>query len=729
MGVPLESVTVVSENNHTITDQYGYFKLEVYSDFEKIDFRYLGYESQTLYSSDFDKENCVNIYLKDQIETLSEIVLTNYITTGIDKVADGSFNINFSNFGILPGLIEADVFQTIQALPGIQSVDETVSNISIRGGTNDQNLILWDGIKMYQSGHFFGLISVFNPSITTDVMVIKNGTNVDYSDGVSGTIAMKTDSEINETFSGSMATNFIDADAFVDIPLGDQSSIQLSVRGSINGFVETPTYKKYAKRILQDSEIEANTGTNKESDIEFNFFDTSLRWLFDITEKDHIRVNLFAVNNNLIVNESAIVDGEVTTKESGLEQNSYAGGIFYKRNWNDYFTTSLQLYETDYILNGINSDIENQQVLEQENKVSETSIKLNAWYKYNGQFSFLNGYQVTETAISNYLDTDAPPYFQLIREVVREHAAYTQVNYKSPSKNTILKAGIRYNFIEQFQKHIIEPRFSLNQKLVDFLTLEVLGEFKHQNSSQIINFQNDFLGIEKRRWQLTEDNNIPIARSKQLSLGLNFNYSNWLVSTDAYYKKVNGISSLSQGFLNQYIYEIANGSYTVKGIDFLVRKKMQNFNTWLSYSYALNNYEFKSFPENEFLNNIDITHAFNFGVSYTKNKFKISTGFNSHTGKPTTNPIPNNEVSDGQINYQAANSDRIKNYLRVDASATYKFKLSEKVKARAGISVWNGLNNTNIINNYYTLDNDDNLSKVSNKALELTPNFSFRVFF
>lgn len=64
--------------------------------------------------------------------------------------------MNTAEFGILPGLIEPDILQTVQALPGIKSIDETVSDINVRGGTNDQNLILWNGIKMYQSGHFLG---------------------------------------------------------------------------------------------------------------------------------------------------------------------------------------------------------------------------------------------------------------------------------------------------------------------------------------------------------------------------------------------------------------------------------------------------------------------------------------------------------------------------------------------------------------------------------------------
>lgn len=211
-GVPLEAATINGKKNHTTSDSIGYFRLKADKDDEIITIRYMGYCSLSKSSDDFDQKRCSNIFLIPKSYTLSEVILTNYITKGIDKTADGTFSINFANFGILPGLIESDVLQTVQALPGIQSVNETVSTINIRGGTNDQNLLLWDGIRMYQSGHFFGLISVFNPLITTDVSVIKNGTSADYTCGVSGTIAMKTNSNINNKFSGSIGSNFINVD-------------------------------------------------------------------------------------------------------------------------------------------------------------------------------------------------------------------------------------------------------------------------------------------------------------------------------------------------------------------------------------------------------------------------------------------------------------------------------------------------------------------------------------
>ncbi|HHC80547.1 MAG TPA: TonB-dependent receptor [Flavobacteriia bacterium] len=727
--LPVENVNIIANNSYTTSDAFGYFKCNIEQENENITIHRLGYYSIVKPFSYFKENDCTNIYILPQIETLSEVVIPNFLTKGIDKIAHGAFTINFSNFGILPGLIETDVLQTVQALPGIQSVNETVSNINIRGGTHDQNLLLWDGIKMYQSGHFFGLISIFNPSITTDVSVIKNGTSVDLSDGVSGTIAMKTASNIKNSFSGSIGANLINVDAFLDVPISEKSSVQISARNALSNMVETPTYTEYFNRILSNTEVIHPTTKVENTNIKFEFYDTSLRWLYAISEKDQLRLNFLNVYNELEFDEIAKVNNVQQSKKSNLEQNSISGGIFYQRKWNSKFVSTLQIYETDYTLKAINSDILNQQRLLQENIVSETSLKLNTWYKYNTNISFLNGYQVTETGVSNLTDVDNPVFKEFIREVIREHALYSQINYQSTSNKTSVRAGIRYNYVEKFKKHIIEPRLSLHHKFLDNFSLDISGELKHQNTSQIINFQNDFLGIEKRRWVLSDNDKIPILISQQASIGLNYSHQGWLISAEGYLKEVDGITSQSQGFLNQYISKKENGSYRVKGIELLINKRFRKISTWLSYTYANNEYTFKNFEEINFANNLDIKHSFTLGSSFSTKKIKISAGMNWHSGIPSTNLVNGNEIVNNTLQYESANSSRVKEYFRLDVSAIYKFSFSEKVNAILGASLWNSTSRKNLLNDYYRLDIDNHPLEIKQTSLGLTPNFTFRVEF
>jgi hypothetical protein len=661
-------------------------------------------------------------------QELSEVVIAGYIVKGINKLGNGSFEIDISDFDILPGLIDTDALQAIQAFPGIQSINETVSNINIRAGSHDQNLILWDDIKMYQSGHFFGLISMFNPQITERVSLTKNGSATEFTDGVSGTISMETDKSISKTFRGNLGVNFIDANGFVDVPISKKSSIQVAARKSISNLTETPTYKNFFQRISQNTEVDQNTMSIINSDKEFDFYDASLRWIYKINDTEELRVNFINVANQLVFNESTVINTDYDSRESRLTQNSIAGAIQYSRIWDGKWQTNFEVYETDYKLKSVNANILDSQRFLQENKVSETSVKLKANYTINNKLQLRSGYHFVETEITNLDDVDNPLFRSLVSEIVRTHGVFSQLSYKSKDRNTNLSTGLRYNYIGKFKKHIVEPRLSFSHKFLNNFSIEVLGEFKHQNTSQIINFQNDFLGIEKRRWQLSNDNIIPVIRSRQGSVGLSFNKSGWLISAEGYYKKVKGITTQSQGFLNQYEFVKATGFNEVKGVDFIIRKQLNHFNSWLSYSYMNSDYSFNSLPEKSFPSNFDITHAITLGTNYISKKLKLSAGLNWNSGRPKTSPVIGNEIINDEINYSFTNSSQTENYLRVDFSMMYDFKLGKTITGDFGLSIWNVLDKKNSINNFYRI-NDDVVDEIKQQSLGITPNVVFRVNF
>ena len=720
---------VQSKSLSTITDDKGYFKLDKVVEDDIITFRHLGYEIFTEYAEKYKTQKCETVYLVSKTENLTEIILNNYLTNGINKIIDGSININYKNFGTIPGLIETDVLQTIQALSGFQSIDETVSNINIRGGTHDQNLILWDGIKMYQSGHFFGLISALNPRMAKKVSLLKNGTPSNYSDGVSGTVDMMTDERTNDTLKAEAGLNFINVDAYVDVPINDRSSFQLASRKSFSEYLNTPTYSQYFDRAFQNTDVVTSTSNTNSTDEKFDFYDISLRLLYDITDKDQLSVNILHLNNSLTFTENAFGGGLSASRESTLDQSNLAGGIKYNRDWNNKFKTSLQFYATNYDLEATNFDIINEQISTQGNKVVEAGLNINTSYILNDQIKLKNGYHFIETGITNTDEINFPPVDISIKEVVSTHALSSEIAYSSSDQNTHVKFGTRINYIDTFNKFIVEPRLSINHRLTDRIMMEVLGEFKNQTTTLLTDFKNNFLGIENRRWTLSNNNDIPILRSKQISLGSNYYYQGLMINTEVYYKRVNGITSQSQGFQNQYEYIKTDGSYNVKGFDFIINNKFDKINTWISYSLADNNYDFDEFEENKFSSNYDITHTVSVATAYEIKNLKLSAGLNWRSGKPTTRPIFGDEIVNNKINYSAANSSNLDAFMRLDASAIYDFTLSKKIKAQAGLSVLNILDQKNIINSYYIV-NDDNLpQEIKEYSLGITPNFAFRVFF
>ncbi|TJY37426.1 TonB-dependent receptor [Pontimicrobium aquaticum] len=662
---------------------------------------------------------------------LEQVVISNYLTKGISLSNDGSTNIKPESFGILPGLIEPDVLQTVQSLPGVISVDERVSNVNIRGGTHDQNLMLWDGIKMYQSGHFFGLISAFNPYLTETVSVSKNGTSAMYGDGVSSVIDMQSSNTISEKSIGGGGFNFINGDAYAKVPLSKKMEIQLSARRSLTDLIATPTYDQYFKRIFQDTDLTNNQNNNSVSkDERFYFYDATVKFLYDLSKKDKIRANFLNVFNNLNYNEQSRVNNVDEELNSSITQSNIAASVDYTRDWNSQFTTSIQAYASKYNLDATNFDVLNNQRLIQENQVYDNGIKTQINYQFNDNLKLKSGYQFSEVGVSNLEDVNNPVFRSYIKEVIRTHSIFSELDFSSNSKGTLLKFGVRGNYFEKFSKTRFEPRFSFNQRFLSNFRFELLGELKSQTTSQIIDLQNDFLGIEKRRWVLANNNDIPIIESKQISTGVRFNKDRWLLSVDAFIKKVDGINTRSQGFQNQFQFVNTIGNYQIKGLDFLINKQFDRTSIWFSYSYSKNDYMFKDLNlGNTFPNNVDITHALTFAGTYSTNKFKFALGFNWRTGKPYTIPDTTNPNTNNTINYASPNSSNIEDYLRTDFSTTYTFKVANNTNAIAGFSIWNLLNKENIINTYYIIDSDDNISKIENSSLGITPNFSFRIHF
>ncbi|MFZ2432674.1 MAG: TonB-dependent receptor, partial [Lutibacter sp.] len=330
-------------------------------------------------------------------------------------------------------------------------------------------------------------------------------------------------------------------------------------------------------------------------------------------------------------------------------------------------------------------------------------------------------------------DVNLPIFIRTIKNVIRNHALFSELNYTSTNNKTFINSGFRLNYIEKFGTFIAEPRIQALQKINANLSLKIAGEYKSQNATQIVDLQEDFLGVEKSRWTLADNNAIPILKSKQASLGVNYKKNNFFIDIEGFYKKVNGITTANQGFQNQHQFIKTSGSYTVKGVEFLINKTTRNYSTWLEYTFNENNYNFPQLSPAIFPNNLDIKHSISFGNTYSYKKFNFALGLLWRTGKPHTTPTQNNNVTiDGVnsfINYNAPNTNRLSNYFRADFSSTYKFNLSEKVNGMIGVSVLNLFNTKNILNTYYKINDENTINTINNTSIDTAPNFTFRMYF
>jgi hypothetical protein len=686
--------------------------------FEQIDFKFTILEDGQIIIS---KKNRTN-----KITVLDEVIINNILTKGISIKKGGKITIKPNEFKILPGLTEPDILQSIQSLPGVISANKKLSDINIRGGTHDQNLFLWNNIKMYQTGHFFGLISPFNPYLIKEVNLFKNGTSALYGDGVSSIIEMKNKRSNNKETTIGFGLDLLSFDGFVISPLSEKTELQIAIRRAYTDLFRSTTYNSFFERIFQNNEVLTDENLNATDNEEFFFYDISTSIYHNFNKNHKMEFNLLHVVNNLEYKNSQSTDSFIIP--NSLFQVTLALGMAYTYTKNK-FDLKADFYLSGYSQSSaLNNKIDNNetQIFSQENLVTENNFKLVGNYPILDNFNTFFGYQRNETSITNSEDILFPSFEQITTNEITTHSLFYELGYKSNDNNFESKVGLRTNYFNKFDEFNFEPRLSINYNFLENFKLELLGEFKSQVTSQIIDLTEDFLGVESKRWVLSNNNNIPILKSKQISFALRYKKANFIISLETYLKNVDGVTARSQGFLNQYQFSDSYGNQKSSGIELLIHNKFKNIKTWLTYNYNNNSILLNGLNSNNYFStNQDIRHTLSINSSIKINQFNFAVSGNWHTGKPFTSinaikPL----LSNNSINFNKPNSNNLDNYLRVDLSMNYIFNSNN----RLGLSFWNLLNTRNTLNTYYIKD-QNNINTIQTNSLSLTPNLSFRMNF
>ncbi|KIA82434.1 carboxypeptidase-like regulatory domain-containing protein [Flavobacterium sp. AED] len=732
---PLENVNIRFENGvGTSTNKKGYFELKK-ENLTDLLVSCIGFTTKKISVSDLQNKNSQKIYIEVEVSKLNNIITNHFLTPGISKKNDGTFEIKPKRLGILPGLIESDVLQTMLQIPGIYSTDESISSINVRGGTHDQNLFLWNGIKMYQTGHFFGLISAFNPNLAHTISITKNGSSAFFGESVSSVVDISSNPNKFEKNSFGAGINMINADIYSKFNITKKGFLEISGRKSIADLVKTPTYEEYYNKAFQNTSItnfSNNQNVDYTSDEKFNFYDITVKYFQNIGRKDHLILDFITINDQLKVFQSTRINTIIQSENNILYQKNYGGNLSWKRNWNAKNSSNINVYSSFYELDAKKNKIQDNQTVKQENKVLDNGFKLENSHIINSKFTFNNGYQLNEIGTINLDEVNSPIYYRRIKEVLRTHALIVEGKFNDTLSKIYFNTGLRLNYIEKFKKFLFEPRLQFNYAITKHFNLEVLGEFKSQNCYQIIDLQKDYFGIEKRRWILANNTTMPIQKSKQASISLSYIKNNWLFTLENFYKKVTGINSSSQGFQNQLEFVKTNGDYEVLGVEVLVQKKINHFITWLSYTYNNNNYHFPDLEQPVFSNNFKLDQIISWAGIYERKNLKIALGSKWYSGKPETTPMSSainySNSSNPKIDYNTPNNKVLDDFFQVNFSTTYKWESLNEIQYKLGFSLLNVFNRKNEINEYYRINTITNsIEDVKIFSLRRTPNLSFRI--
>jgi hypothetical protein len=673
----------------------------------------------------FNKLDDTYIYLSlDDSQHLNEIIVSNYLTKGISKNKNTSFQINPKRLDLLAGLIETDILESIQQLPGVVSLDETATGLTVRGGTTDQNRIIWDNINIYHSGHLFGMVSVFNPNIAQKINFYNKGTNSKFGERISSVIDIETTKKITNKTRIEAGFNGINADVLLETPLlKNKLGLQVSIRRSYEDLIETYTFKKFEQKAFQNTKIEEEFFTFKDYNLKLNYL---------MNANNKLSFSLIHIDNDLENDYSEQATNKKFFDILDSENDGYS--IQWHKKWSDKVNQNTNASFSNYRLNY--NFITNQNnaffsEFSKKNTISDFGFSTELNIELNQNKTLVFGYQNSTKKVNFIFKEQKDILFILDNDNSKldTHSFYASYLYKN-SKLFDIYTGLRFNYYSQLNSFRIEPRITFNKNLSKRLKLQITGEIKNQIIKQIDETVLSDLSLENKLWRLSDGKKHPIINSYQITSGLSFTKHDWTVDFDIYHKKIDGISALSLGFLNPNDNIFHIGKQKIIGFDFYAKKDFNNFKTWISYSFIDVQNKYSGLNNNQyFTSNTEISHLLSTSMSYKVKQFQFALGWKIRTGKPLTDL---DFGDDGSAYFDGINTEKLQTYHRLDVSSTYKFSFSKNshTKGKIGLSIRNIYNNKNHINTEFIGNNaiDDPIRIIKTHSIGITPNILFRVY-
>ncbi|GGX23248.1 TonB-dependent receptor [Aquimarina muelleri] len=731
---PIPNIRVFFKANrtNTITNRKGYFENTEVLYNSVILISAPGFRQKILNTKSFLNKKCNIIRLThSQEEILDEVFIQEYLAKGITQNKK-VINIDLTNVEVLPGRTEPDILQSIQLTPGVNNPFETASGLHVRGSSPNQNLILWNGIKTYHQGHFFGMLSAFNPYVAKEVNFYKSGISAKYGDRIAGVVDIKSENKIAKKITGGAGFNMINADIVTHIPIiQDKISLQVSGRRSYTDLLGTFTYKQLSERVFQNTKIASIN--NKENN--FFYTDYNANLILKPSDNNKIEINSIYSKNDLDFkqrNPTTSFGDDLITETEGYNIN-------WNHTHNKNLDTKISGYYTKYLLNyqfitenmGLLKEVETK-----KNSIKDFGTEFGIHYKISKHHNIAGGYQFSNNNIRYAFVTSTPNYELILDQddrFLNTHIGYLEYTFEKPN-NFYASVGIRANYYSELNQTLIEPRLFIEKHITKNWKINASTEYRSQATSQIKESIISDLSLENQIWTLANNDVFPIIKSYQHTFGSSFSKKKWYLDIEGYYKQIEGITTLTAGFINPIDNTYHTGESMIFGIDLFLKKNFKNYKTWISYSYINTNNTFDGINNNEsFPGNWNIEHTVKWSQFYKINNFQFSLGWIWHTGKAFTNISRVDESGEIIIlEFDKINSDNLPVYHRLDFSAIYDFKIknASKIRYRIGASLLNLYNRKNLLNREYRTTNTLNNELINSDifSLGITPNLSFRVF-
>ena len=714
-----------------VSNAYGFYSLTLPRGKYKLFAHFVGY-NKTDVEIDLNRNIIINFYLEENTRELANITIESKseLDLAYKNTLTSVNRINMDMAGDIPYFLgEVDVFQSSLLLPGITNVGEGTAGLNIRGGSSDQNLILMDEALVYNSSHFYGLTSIFNPDAVSDVEIYKGSFPVNYGGRISSVMHIRQRDGNNETFHASGGLGLITSRLLVEGPLQkNKSSFLISGRTTFWDFLTR----------------EAENPTISGSRANFRDFNTKLN--FDVGSKNKIHFSGYIGQDE---------------NKFGIDQLRKWGNRVFSLRWNrihnDRLFSNHTAYMSSYRYRVIEEDASAAFV--GTSRITDYTIKSEFTYFQSPENIYSYGGSITYHRLVP--GTRIPGVSSSINEVDlgKEGAIETSahVSYEKELSNQLTAtAGLRISHFANvgpgdefvYEQGVTKSVGSIVDTLIygngeiskAFFNLEPRGTLTYQidpNSSAKFNYSrsvqylhllsNTVTSASSDIWKASSKY-IPPSVGHQFTLGYYtiFKPQDLEASVEFFYRKNENVIEYKGGadlLFNPAIEaELLAGQSRSFGLEVFLKKDIGHLTGWVGYTLSKaqvqvdGTYDVEKINNGEyFLTNFDRPHSVSISTIYRLNKrWTLSSNFIYQTGRPFSFPIGKYKFDGYTIpHYEERNANRLPPYHRLDISArleSRQVKKNGKKRRNRGnwvFSIYNVYNRRNT-QTYIFQENEEN---------------------
>ena len=578
----------------TTANRYGFFSLSVPADSVRLVVSHVGYLPRSL-NQKLTDDLRLNIELNPEATTLDEMEIIAVGESSVEAVQMSQIKLPIGTIRALPVLAgETDVFKSLQLLPGVQSGREGTSGLYVRGGSPDQNLVLLDGVTVYNPSHLYGFLSVFNSDAIKDITLIKGGIPARYGGRLSSVIDLSMEEGNMKEFEGTASAGIVASSFTFQGPVKkDRASFIVAARRTYLDLLVYPFLAKNQKTgyYFYDASAKINYITSSNDRVYLSFYtghDRGYRRIDrdqDILNEQGRRREIFGWRNLAATARWNRVWGAKLFSNALLGYTRYRTGVRSREEIRQLDNRSDILhFRRTLLLSGI-TDITGRMDFDWvPNLVHYIRIGAGGTvHSYNTGVFSEREFGVDIASIDTVYNPD---------HRIRALELYTYIEDEVKlSSDLSVNAGVRASsfFVKGRQYHSVQPRFNVRWKLATNVALKASFSVLKQNS-HLLPAANG-LSLPLDLWVPATDQVRPQSAT-QAAFGFAWSSPGrtYEVTVESFYKWMNSQIEFTEG---ARIYNLSGDSWqdrieTGKGWSYggelFVRKSTGQVTGWIGYS-------------------------------------------------------------------------------------------------------------------------------------------------